>query len=92
MTTSSESTTKNIVHDVVLANIAVHGGSYHKLIRFARYLNDDGTNCQLLLNSSPPLGLQKGVDIDEQQASSLQAEGVLILTLLFRLHSFGGTP
>lgn len=65
--------------DVIIVNIAVHGGSYHKLIYFCEYLNANGISSRLILNSSPPLGLQVGLDIDEAQKEKLEAGCVIVM-------------
>ncbi|VAX23710.1 hypothetical protein MNBD_NITROSPINAE02-1765 [hydrothermal vent metagenome] len=64
---------------VIIVNIAVHGGSYHKLIHLCKYLNANGISCLLILNSSPPLGLQVGLDIDDAQREKLRTDGVFVM-------------
>lgn len=66
--------------DVVIVNLAVHGGGYHKLIHFSELLNANDIRCRLMLNTSPPLGLQIGLDINDDQKRHLEAHGVLVLS------------
>jgi len=64
----------------VIVNLAVHGGSYHKVVEFAHQLIERGISARLLISVSPRLGLQLGVDIDEDDRETLESAGVLVAT------------
>ncbi len=65
--------------DIDLCWVNVHGGSFHALLHLARRLRAEGLSCRVLLSSSPPLGLQAGLDITAQDQAVLEGEGVRIL-------------
>jgi len=67
--------------DIVLCWVTVHGGSYHALLHLRDRLRREGLSCRVLLNSSPPLGLQIGLDLDERQIEALRQDDIHIIPL-----------
>lgn len=68
--------------DIDLCWVSVHGGSFHALLHLQARLLAEGFSCRVLLNSSPPLGLQVGVDLSQDQVQALDAQNVRILPLV----------
>ncbi|CAN2048429.1 hypothetical protein GMMP1_580012 [Candidatus Magnetomoraceae bacterium gMMP-1] len=54
------------MYDIVFINLAVHGGSYHKLIHASELLNEQGIRSIALFSCEAPLGLQEGIDFDSK--------------------------
>jgi len=67
--------------DIVLCWVSVHGGSYHALLHLRDRLRRAGLACTVLLNSDPPLGLQVGVDIAQEQVDGLARDDIHVLPL-----------
>jgi len=65
--------------DVVIVNLLVHGGAYHKLIRLKDRLQEAGVRSKLLISCAKPFGLQMDVDVDTDCIEQLQKDDVFIV-------------
>ena len=66
-------------YDIVITYLAVHGGSYHKLIYFQEKLKAAGFSCRLNISCEAPLGLQIGVDVEPEVVEKLTRKDIWIL-------------
>ncbi|MBG0777311.1 MAG: hypothetical protein H0S85_12875 [Desulfovibrionaceae bacterium] len=68
-------------YDAIVALHLVHGGSWHKLIRFVERLRGEGLRAALLVSRDAPLGLQEGVDFDAALAERLAGLDVHVVSM-----------